>query len=188
MKEKEVSSILKEHGWRCDVDDAGDYYCIMDFGECQLQVIPSIGRRSDHFRISLMPSVSSRLFSKHVGFILGESRDHVPISTANEVPKKIVDPTTADVLSAADEAVSWALDQKIENGLTAYREMATDAKGAMPLRHLAALAMAGDVDRLKFYRDSFSQGNRLGFVPYVTSEMIDRALLIAEEMKGNGGN
>ncbi len=51
----------------------------------------------------------------------------------------------------------------------------------MPLRHLAALAIAGDVSCLANYQFSFEQGDRLGFVPYVTQNMIGRALLIANK-------
>ncbi|HIE3934939.1 TPA: DUF6990 domain-containing protein [Pseudomonas aeruginosa] len=32
----------------------------MDIGEVQIQIIPTIGKRSDHFRVSLMPSVSTK--------------------------------------------------------------------------------------------------------------------------------
>ncbi len=53
----------------------------------------------------------------------------------------------------------------------------------MPLRHLAALAIAGDVERLNSYKNSFEKGDRLGFVPYITVDMIDRAILIAQKKR-----
>jgi len=57
----------------------------------------------------------------------------------------------------------------------------TDSKGSAPLLHLAALAILGRVDRLKSYRTSFETGDRLGFVPYITKDFIDRAVVLAEE-------
>lgn len=86
-----------------------------------------------------------------------------------------------DVLRLSEKAIAWADAQSLEDGLVAYRNLPTNAKGAMPLRHLAALALAGDVARLVYYRKSFEQGGRLGFVPYITSEMLDRAIEVAKQ-------
>jgi hypothetical protein len=83
----------------------------------------------------------------------------------------------------SEKAISWARSQNIESGLMGYRNLPTDAKGAMPLRHLAALAVAGDVERLEGYKKSFDMGDRLGFVPYITASMIDRAILKAKIAK-----
>ncbi|WP_425603185.1 DUF6990 domain-containing protein [Lysobacter soli] len=55
----------------------------------------------------------------------------------------------------------------------------TDSKGAMPLRHLAALALAKDVPRLESYQRAFERGDRPGFVPYIQKKMIDRAVSLA---------
>ena len=79
--------------------------------------------------------------------------------------------------------MSWARSLNIESGLMVYRSLPTDSKGAMPLRHLAALAIAGDVERLDGYKKNFEMGDRLGFVPYITDGMIDRAVLKAKLAK-----
>ncbi|WP_411828772.1 DUF6990 domain-containing protein [Pseudomonas bijieensis] len=51
--------------------------------------------------------------------------------------------------------------------MTVYRKLPTEAKGGMPIRHLAALAIAGDAGRLDEYKRSFEKGDRLEFVPYL---------------------
>ncbi|WP_414492909.1 DUF6990 domain-containing protein [Stenotrophomonas maltophilia] len=181
MNEKDVVSVLKEQGWVCGKDEVGDYFCIENFGHRQVQVIPYVGKRSDHFRFSLMPSISSEEFSTAVGLILGEVKDHVPVVVSTELPEKLAELSASDVSRWSEKAISWAHAQSLEDGLAAYRNLPTDAKGAMPLRHLAALAIAGEVDRLESYRRKFELGDRLGFVPYITSEMIDRAISIAKE-------
>lgn len=68
----------------------------------------------------------------------------------------------------------------IDAGLAVYKALPTNSKGAMPLQHLAALALARDVSCLLRYQKSFEQGDRLGFVPYIGPEMIDRALQLAQ--------
>lgn len=181
MKEKDVLPTLEKLGWRSCRDEVGDYFCLMDIGEAQVQIIPSIGKRSDHFRVSLMPSVSTKKFTAAAAFILGEAGGHEPIIVSNDVPEKIVDFSSEDVIRLSQKAISWASAQDIEKGLEIYRALPTDSKGAMPLRHLAALAIAGDVGRLASYQRNFEQGDRLGFVPYITAKMLDRALLVARD-------
>ena len=183
MKEKDIVSILKEQGWVCSKDEVGDYFCVTDVGEVQLQVIPSIGKRSDHFRVSLMPSISSKVFSEAASFISGDDGSNAPIIVSNEAPEKIPSLSNSDVIRLSEKAISWARSQSIDDGLAIYRKLPTDVKGAMPIRYLAALAIAGDTGRLYQYKESFEKGNRLGFVTYITSDMIDRALILAQKNK-----
>ena len=181
MNEKKVLSVLQELGWECRKDEAGDYYCCMEYKDLQIQVIPSIGRRSDHYRVSFVPSISTRLFSAAVARVFGRANDHAPIIVSNMGAEKIKDVSTEDIIRIAGEALVWASAQDVEAGLAAYRSLPTDAKGALPLRHLAALALAGEVERLQGYKRSFDQDDRLGFVPYISVEMVERAIAIAQE-------
>ncbi|MDU9407347.1 hypothetical protein RTH74_07035 [Pseudomonas sp. zfem001] len=181
MTEVEAISILENHGWICGVDEAGDRSCSMDLGDKVVRIFPTIGKRSNHFRVTFMPSISSRKFSAVVSSILGEDVKYDPVIVSNEIPEKLAGFSVSDVLRLSEKAISWANAQNLEAGLAAYRDLPTDAKGAMPLRHLAALAIAGEVSRLGSYRQSFEKGNRLGFVPYITSAMLDRAISIAQE-------
>jgi hypothetical protein len=179
MKEEDFIGILEQQGWVCKKDEVGDFFCTIDLGEVQLQIIPSVCKRADHFRVSLMPSISTAKFSEAVSFISGDERGNIPINISSEAPYKIAGFSVDDVVRLSDKVMSWARSQNIEEGLESYRDLPTDVKGALPLRHLAALAIAGNVQVLKKYKKSFEQGERLGFVPYVTSDMIERALTIA---------
>ncbi len=184
MKEKDVVSILKGQGWVCSKDEIGDYFCVANIGGgVNVQVIPSVRKRSDHFRVSLMTSVSTTEFSEAVAFVQGEGAGYSPVIVSAAPPEKLCSFSSEDVLRISEKAISWARSQNIESGLMVYRNMPTDAKGAMPLRHLAALAVAGDVERLECYRKSFEMGDRLGFVPYITAAMIDRAVFKAKNAK-----
>jgi hypothetical protein len=152
----------------------------MDIGkEVTVQIIPSVRERSDHFRVSLMPSVSTRGFSEAIAFVRGEGSGYSPLIVSNEPPEKLPKLSSDDVRIMSEKAMSWARSQNIESGLMVYRNLPTHGKGVLPLRHLAALAIAGDVERLVGYQKSFEMGDRLGFVPYITGGMIDRAVLKA---------
>lgn len=181
MTEAEAISILEKNGWSCEIDEVEDRSCTLAVNDKVVRIFPTIGRRSDHFRVTFMPSVSSKEFSEVVSFIFGEGVKYDPVIVSNELPEKLPELLDADILRLAERAVTWANAQSLEAGLTAYRNLPKDAKGAMPLRHLAALAIAGDVGRLEGYKKSFDEGDRLGFVPYITVDMVDRAILIARK-------
>jgi hypothetical protein len=185
VKEKDAMPILESLGWKIGRDEVGDYFGIMIRGDTQVRIIPFIGKRADHFRVSFMTSVSSKTFSAAVSFIFGSAKSHESIIVRNSIPEKIADFSPNDVVKLSDDAISWGFSQDIEAGLTAYRLLQTDSKGAMPLRHLAALAIAGDVQTLSSYQRSFALGDRLGFVPYITADILDRALSVAQSPERN---
>lgn len=76
---------------------------------------------------------------------------------------------------------------EILQALHDHAALPTDAPGARPIWHLAALALLGDVAKLKPYQASFEAGDRLGFVPYITKDYIDRAVTLAEELASSQG-
>jgi hypothetical protein len=182
VKEKEVMPILETLGWKAGRDEGGDSFALIRRGDVQLRVIPFIGKRADHFRVAFVASVSTKTFSSAAAFIFGSKDDHEPIIVTNGVEEKVENFSANDVVRLSEGAISWGFSQDIDAGLAAYRALQTDAKGAMPLRHLAALAIAGDLQTLSRYQRSFAHGDRLNFVPYITADLIDRALSLAQRL------
>lgn len=182
MTEIELLSILKSEGWSVGKDEVGDSYCSIKMESLLLQVLPAIKKRTDHFRVSLNPSISSVDFSQAVDRIFGRKEGYAPIIVSNFAPEKIANPSVDDIVRLSQEAVAWGKSQDIGLGLQQYRELPTSSKGARPLRHLAALAIHGDVEKLSFYKESFANGDRLGFVPYITVDMVEEALAIAKDI------
>ncbi|MDN3719635.1 hypothetical protein QW131_11790 [Roseibium salinum] len=74
----------------------------------------------------------------------------------------------------------------MDKALRDHAALPTNAPGARPIWHLAALALLGDVAKLKFYQASFEAGDRLGFVNYVTKDYIDRTVSFAERLAARG--
>lgn len=183
MKKKEIIAILETHGWSCGKDEVGDRYCTLKVDGKEVHILPSADKRSDHFIVCFMSSVSTGEFSEAASFIFGEARTHQPIIVDFASPdEKLVSVSADDILRVAEKAISWACSQDIEAGLAAFRSvLPVDAKGTMPINHLAALAIAGEIERLEGYKRSFDKGDRLGFVPYITADMIDRAIMIAKK-------
>lgn len=183
MKGSQVVAVHAELGWRAGKDEVGDRFCVMELDDRQVLVIPTVRKASDHLRVTLMPSISTEEFSAAVSFISGDRArgGHEPIIASRQPPSKLPHLLREDVMRLTEEAVSWARSQDVAKGLEAYRNLPTDSKGAMPLRHLAALALAKDIERLESYRSAFERGDRLGFVPYIDKGMIDRAVALARK-------
>ncbi|WP_081673816.1 DUF6990 domain-containing protein [Pseudomonas cremoricolorata] len=179
MTEKDMIEILIEQGWICEKDEVGDCFCVAEVGGVEVQITPSVKKRLAHFRVSLMPSVSTKKFSEAVAFVRGEENRYSPIIVSNEPPEKPVKLSSSDVAVMSKRVISWACSQDIESGVSFYKQLPTDSKGILPLKHLAALAISGDFETLNSYSKIFEAGDRLGFVPYITEGMIHRAVLKA---------
>lgn len=184
MREKELIYMLNKQGWLCKKDEVGDYSCVKSIDDnLDVKIIPYFRRVGERIHMSLQSSISSKKFSEAVQVIFGKKTGFTPVVVSKEPCMEFASISAEDVQRLSDGAISWAQSQGLGAGLSAYRNLPTDAKGEMPLRHLAALAIAGDVERLNSYKNSFEKGDRLGFVPYITVDMIDRAILIAQKKR-----
>ena len=181
MNESELIDILVCLGWCDGRDDVGEVFLTRDIGGVLVQILPHIAKRPDHYRFSLNPSVSTNDFSVAASYISGERFRFEPIIVGIDIPKKIHEISTRFVQESSDQVVSWVRNQNIDQGLEVLRNLPTDSKGAFPLRHLAALGVAGDVEKLRSYERCFREGDRCGFVPYITDKVIARALVVGDE-------
>lgn len=180
MTEDELTKTVEKLGWKRRVDEVGENYFWLDLGDRIVTVIPYVGKRSDHFRVSFTPSVTTREFSRAVSAINLSDIEHEPISVMLEKTEKVPTLGEAEVRTLLEKVVAWAQSEDLDKGLEIYRALPTDCVGARPMRHVAALALAGDVRKLDGYLSSFKAGDRLGFVSYITESLLDRAIEFAK--------
>ena len=128
-------------------------------------------------------AITTRDFSRSVLAIFRDKEKSNAMLATDRGPISIVVPdvTEKEVRQVAAETLEWAKSINVEEELMAKTRLPTDAPGARPLWHLAALSLVGDVEKLKSYRTSFEAGDRLGLVPYITKDYIGRAVAFAEE-------
>lgn len=179
MTENDVLNVLSAMGWSVSTDDCDVNYGTITLQDRVVQVIPTIGLRADHFRVSFMPSVSTKLFSLVVGSIAEIPVSNTPITRMQEHVSKIRTLDAVQVSGFHQRILSWAKSVDIDAGLQVYRHLSLESEGAMPLRHIAALALFGDCERLKGYRERITAGDRIGVANYITSELLDRAIAIS---------
>lgn len=183
---EEVISIFADLGWSCSKDEVGDFFCLMERDGKLIQIIPSFSKRADHFRVSLMPSISTIEFSNAAAFIKGEEAGFEPIIVSSFPVEKLQSLERNNIERLSKTVLDWVCDQNMSAGLEEYRNLPTNAKGARPLRHLASLVLAGDIAVLERYEKSFERGDKLGFVPYITTDMISRALVLSRSYSSHG--
>lgn len=178
----DVLSVFQQFGWSISKDSVGDRSLCF--------------RLTDNTQITGTPAFRKLPDSKLIESLFGVSFDFLDSVITKIEKKRKVSPwhvcqgsfkwkkdffNESDIVSISNELLEWAKQQNVEDGLSVFRNYPTDSVGNMPLKHLGALAIAKDVNKLSYYLKSFKAGDRLGFVPYITQDFIERALKIAEE-------
>jgi len=181
MNKSAVIAAFKSCGWNIETDEVGDKIALFNLQDRIVDVIPNLRRVKGEQQLSILPTLSTRQFSDFCKTIRGRGENYTPLIRAWK-RMLITSPELQgeDVAQMSRDAISWAENQNLETGLQELAALPTDAPGARPVWHLGALAVLGDVDRLKSYQASFEAGDRLGFVNYVTKDYIDRALILAQ--------
>ncbi|WP_234836607.1 DUF6990 domain-containing protein [Sinorhizobium meliloti] len=188
MKMNETTQYLKSLGWSIKADEVGDKRAKFSLLDRVVSIIYDLDRIRDQQKFGAMLSVSTEAFSKACSAIRGERPKFYPLITAWSGPDiRAPEILERHIRQASDEAIAWAQDQDLEQALRDHAALPTNAPGARPIWHLAALALLGEVTRLKSYQSSFEAGDRLGFVNYVTKDYINRAVSLAERATDQDG-
>lgn len=188
MNIREVSQAFVSLGWTSHRDDVGDKYVLYELSDRIVQIIYRLRKYGDDRQLEIHRSISTRDFSRAVVAISCDKREYNTPLAVERCPISVIVPevTEKEVRQVSAEALEWAKSINVEEALAEKTRLPTDAPGARPLWHLAALSLAGDVEKLKSYQASFEEGDRLGFVPYITKDYIDRAVAFAEEYVAEG--
>jgi len=184
MKTSDVTKLLKTLGWSVHIDEVGDRFAIWKLPDRKVRIIYGVRNLSDGQQLDGTLSTSPETFSEAYKFI-----DDCGSNYASLIVKrsgwKVRTPEIIEthVRQASADIISWAKEQNLDAALKEKAALPTAAPGTGPLLHLAALAVLSDIDRLKYYQASFAAGDRLGFVPYITKDYIDRAVDFAKKYR-----
>lgn len=186
MNKRDISTELKKLGWIYIKDENNDKYFLKNYEDLQVILTPKLEKRGEIFYFSLDPSVSSRKFSEICNYLICEEREFYYLISRygllappleKGLPESEFEFINVDIFNdLLAEASIWAKYQEIDKALQYYAEAPTTWPGIAPIYHLAALVIQENKERLKHYQQSFLEGNRLGFVPYITDEVINRAV------------
>jgi len=186
MNTKEVTKALKSLGWSIYTDEVGDKVAHFILPDRVVDIVYGIDKIKGQQKFGAMLSLSTDAFSGACSSVAGEQTHFYPLVRAwSGLDIRASEILEEHIRQASDEAIAWAKEQDLDKALREYADLPTDAPGARPIWHLATLALSGDLSKLKFYQARFTVGDRLGFVPYVTEEYIERAVALAEGRTGS---
>ncbi|WP_404977307.1 DUF6990 domain-containing protein, partial [Bartonella sp. AU18XJBT] len=77
------------------------------------------------------------------------------------------------------DILEWADRQNVNQIIYNYVAFPPDSELDLVARHLIALVLIGDIEKLKSYKESFRKGNPLGFVEEISKYRIDNLLTLA---------
>ena len=184
MKITQAVKLLEAFGWLTFKDEVGDRCAHFKLPDRTVQIIFGLDRIGDEQKFGADLSLTTEAFSRACSDINPRYYAYTPYIRAwNGLDVRAAEILEKHVRQASDEAIAWAQDQDLDKALQDHAALPTDAPGARPIRHLASLAMLGEVEKLRYYQSSFEAGNRLGFVNYVTKDYIDRAVALAEKLQ-----
>jgi hypothetical protein len=181
MNKNKIYKQLDLVGWQIETDEAGDKVASFDLSDRKLRIIPDIRRIRGEQQLAVSPTLSTEAFSSMCAKIAANGTSYTPMIRAWKGTKiKVPEIQSEHVVQLSDEAIVWAKQQNLHKALLEHSNLPTNSPGARPIWHLAALAILGDVSKLRSYHSSFTAADRLDFVNYVTLEFIERALEQAE--------
>lgn len=183
MNYAELRKIMTTLGWSCSRDSVGVDIFRIDGKNRYFTAIPNILSLPEGIEISFIFTVSNPGFDQIVSKISGKLNPGAILArmhpSGSRYGKNLGE---QEVNECVKELLAWGEAQDIEKAIEERRQyLPAECHGARPLWHLAALARAGDIDKLEHYRRSFEKGDRLEFVPYITIDHIKRAIKVAKE-------
>ena len=186
MKKKEFIVELKSLGWTQQRADGETFYRYAQDGRL-IDINPTIRPMTGKTMVAAGVSVTTEAFIAATDAVSGKAEGGHPL-VAPWPPHDGVYVTQLDadvVAKISQQSIDWGMAQDLDAALAAMRAYGTGEYGSRPLLHLAALALAGETEKLESYRQSFKAGDRLGFAPYIGIGYIERALEFAKA-QGHG--
>lgn len=174
----EILQSFKELGWRTK-EAGGEKLISKQDGDNLVQAIIQHFDLTDGVKLAVSVSASSKAFCECCAKIMNRNKAHEPLCQTY-LEKRYPDWSQLNLPSISEEIENWWMEQSIDDSIKCKIQSPADT-GQTQLYHLAALALEGDFNRLMDYQQSFSKGQRMGFVPMIDAHVIDRALDIALE-------
>lgn len=181
MRIVEAKKILAELGWIVRRTEGVTFYAEYHLMDRFVTMIPEIRRLGGREQLTYSPSVSTKKFVDACQYVAG-GKYHFSLIKCRE-GMSLESPEIAEhhFRTASKEAISWAKGQDIDKALEDCTAWPPEMRGAAPTWHFAALSLQNDEQRLRYYRERFTAGNRLGFYPKDVKEQVDRALALVQK-------
>ncbi|WP_375639134.1 DUF6990 domain-containing protein [Bartonella sp. MF74HXZ] len=199
-----ATGLLKSLGWSVEIEGKGDYLATLFLPDREVQFLYNEQRVEEFSPFDRGLLIMSGIFAAACQTINPHNSGVVPTVFMNFVPNGLEifeEKVSAKRLKKAlDKTLKWTMESDSLHGM--FRSQYSlppwekDSLSWAPdddielapyaLLHLAALALLGDVETLASYDESFTAGEKLGFDETIEKVHLERALMIAQEVKREG--
>ncbi|WP_455475524.1 DUF6990 domain-containing protein [Bartonella sp. B17] len=181
---KKIDEQLKAMGWTVYQDKNHDRNAYFLGKGRLINIVYSLDTEGESPLIAFKASLSTLIFSTAYRHIFLDMPQYTPLKEADDVYRVSYAEIEAGKLKQiCTDVLSWAHQQNVTQILYDYAALPTNSEYELALRHLVALVLIGDVEKLKFYMESFSAGDSLGFVEGITQQLTKRFFYIARNYR-----
>ncbi len=171
---QEAWAYFETKSWARSRDEVGDTLHELELADRTVDVLFDFRKLPKEYLLRASFSMSTPRYLEVSAYIRGRRSGYHIVASGKRLSQVEFDYSDLDDFS--DFLINWAKDVDIEHELAQLCALPTSAPGNRPIRHLAALAVTKDTETLKRYQRAFESGDRLGFVPYIKKDFIDRAV------------
>uniref|UniRef100_UPI0035CF68F2 DUF6990 domain-containing protein n=2 Tax=unclassified Bartonella TaxID=2645622 RepID=UPI0035CF68F2 len=175
-----VAEQLKEMGWTVYRDKNYNRNAYFISKDRIINIMYNLQSNEEEPIVVFKASLSTLAFSTAHREIFYNMPQYIALKEAEEV--YTVSTTELDegkLKQICTDILEWAEQQNVNQIIYDYAAFPPDSELDLVARHLIALVLIGDVEKLKSYKESFRKGNPLGFVEEISKYRVDNLLTLA---------
>ncbi|WP_375644507.1 DUF6990 domain-containing protein [Bartonella sp. MR100HLJHH] len=199
-----ATGLLKSLGWSVEIEGKGDHLATLFLPDREVQFLYNEKRVEEFSPFDRGLLIMSGIFAAACQTINPHNSGVLPTVFMNFVSNGLEifeEKVSAQLLKKAlDKTLKWTMeDDSLHEMFRSQYSLPPWEKDSLSwapddevefapyaLLHLAALALLGDVETLASYDESFTAGEKLGFDETIEKVHLERALMIAQEVKREG--
>ncbi|WP_254474885.1 hypothetical protein [Bartonella sp. B1098] len=175
-----VAEQLKQMGWTVYRDKNYNRNAYFISKDRIINIMYSLQSDGEELIVAFKASFSTLGFSTAHREIFYNMPQYTALKEAEEV--YTVSSTELDegkLKQICTDILVWAERQNVNQIIYDYVAFPPDSELDLVARHLIALVLIGDIEKLKSYKENFRKGNPLGFVEEISKYRVDNLLSLA---------
>ncbi|WP_375643910.1 MULTISPECIES: DUF6990 domain-containing protein [unclassified Bartonella] len=179
-----IAEQLKAMGWTVYRDKNYERNAYFIGKDRLINIMYSLDMEEEALIVAFKASLSTLGFSTAHRHIFPDKPQYIALKEAEEVyTVSGAELDEGKLKEICADILEWADRQNVNQIIYDYAALPTNSELNLVLRHFVALVLIGDIEKLKFYKESFRAKNRLNFVDYITKYDIDNALTLARRYR-----
>ncbi|WP_273783974.1 DUF6990 domain-containing protein [Bartonella sp. AU15XJBT] len=179
-----IAEQLKAMGWTVYRDKNYERNAYFIGKDRLINIMYSLDMEEEAPIVAFKASLSTLGFSTAHRHIFPDKPQYIALKEAEEVyTVSGAELDEGKLKEICADILEWADRQNVNQIIYDYAALPTNSELNLVLRHFVALVLIGDIEKLKFYKESFRAKNRLDFVDYITKYDIDNALTLARRYR-----